>query len=52
MDWKYEQEVRYLGKKELVPIVIDKIYLGMRVDDIYDDCARTNEVFYGELIKR
>ena len=36
-DWKYEQEVRHLGSEELVPIVIDKIYLGMRIDDIYNE---------------
>ena len=52
MDWKYEQEVRYLGFEELVPIIIDKIFLGMRIDDIYDGNDHTNENFYRELISR
>lgn len=51
-DWKYEQEVRHLGSEELVPIVIDKIYLGMRIDDIYNEGDHTNEDFYTELITR
>lgn len=52
VDWKYEQEVRHLGFEELVPIVIDKIYLGMRIDDIYNEGDCTNENFYRELIER
>lgn len=51
-DWKYEQEVRHLGSEKLVPIVIDKIYLGMRIDDIYNEDDHTNENFYRELITR
>lgn len=51
-DWKYEQEVRYIGLKELVPIEIDKIYLGMRIDDLYDNNDTSNETFYRELINR
>lgn len=51
-DWKYEQEVRHLGTKELVPIIIDKIYLGMRIDNMYNESDSTNEIFYRELIKR
>lgn len=51
-DWKYEQEVRHLGSEELVPIVIDKIYLGMRIDDIYNEDDHANENFYRELIIR
>lgn len=51
-DWKYEQEVRHLGSEELVPIVIDKIYLGMRIDDIYNEDDHINENFYRELISR
>lgn len=52
IDWKYEQEVRHLGHEKSVPIVIDKIYLGLRVDDIYNPEESTNETFYRELIKR
>jgi hypothetical protein len=52
MDWKYEQEVRHLGTEEYVPIVIDKIYLGMRIDDMYNQGDHTNENFYRELITR
>lgn len=52
VDWKYEQEVRHLGMKELVPIVIDKIYLGMRIDDMYNESDHTYENFYRELISR
>lgn len=51
-DWKYEQEVRRLGSEELVPIEIDTIYLGMRIDDIYNEDDHTNENFYRELIAR
>ena len=51
-DWKYEQEVRHLGKEDMVPIVIDKIYLGMRIDDMYNEGDHTNENFYRELITR
>lgn len=51
-DWEYEQEVRHLGKEELVPIVIDKIYLGMRIDDMYNESDHTYEAFYRELISR
>ena len=51
-DWKYEQEVRHLGKEKLVPIVIDKIYLGMRIDDMYNEDDHTNEDFYRELVTR
>lgn len=50
VDWKYEQEVRHLGKEDFVPIVIDKIYLGMRIDDMYNESDHTNEDFYRELI--
>jgi hypothetical protein len=49
-DWEYEQEVRHLGSEELVPIEIDTIYLGMRIDDIYNEEDHTNENFYRELI--
>lgn len=51
VDWKYEQEVRHLGTDELVPIVIDKIYMGMRIDDMYNEGDHTNEDFYRNLIK-
>lgn len=50
-DWKYEQEVRHLGTEESVPIVIDKIYLGMRIDNMYGD-DNSEEVFLRELINR
>ncbi|MBR3656139.1 MAG: DUF2971 domain-containing protein [Prevotella sp.] len=49
-DWKYEQEVRHLGTEEFVPILIDTIYLGMRIDDMYNDNDHTNEDFYRELL--
>ena len=52
IDWKYEQEVRHLGKDKYVSIVIDKIYLGMRVDDMYNESDSTNEDFYKKLINR
>ena len=52
MDWKYEQEVRYLGSEELIPIKIDRIYLGMRIDDLYNENDHANENFYRELITR
>lgn len=51
IDWKYEQEVRHLGSEELVPIEIDRIYLGMRIDDMYGH-NNSEEVFFRELIKR
>ena len=44
--------LRHLGHEKSVPIVIDKIYLGLRVDDIYNPEESTNETFYRELIKR
>lgn len=50
-DWKYEQEVRHLGTEESVPIVIDKIYLGMRIDNMYGN-DNTEEIFLRELINR
>lgn len=37
VDWKYEQEVRYLGPEKFVPIEIDRIYLGMRIDNMYSN---------------
>lgn len=52
VDWKYEQEVRHLGTDELVPIEIDKIYLGMRIDDMYNNDDHANEEFYRKLITR
>ncbi|MBR5698454.1 MAG: DUF2971 domain-containing protein [Prevotella sp.] len=52
IDWKYEQEVRHLGQEESVPIVIDKIYLGMRIDNMYNENDNTYESFYTDLIKR
>lgn len=52
VDWKYEHEVRHLGTETYVPIVIDRIYLGMRVDDMYNEEAESNESFYRELLKR
>lgn len=51
VDWKYENEVRHIGEEEYVSIVIDKIYLGMRVDDMYTK-DNTFENMYRELIKR
>lgn len=51
IDWKYEREVRYLGPEILVPIVIDRIYLGMKIGDIYGDDA-SEEVFIRNLINR
>ena len=51
-DWAYENEVRYLGPKNLVPIKIDKIYLGMKIDSLYEDEEKTNEEFYRNLITR
>lgn len=51
-DWKYEQEVRHIGEEEdYVSIVIDKIYLGMRVDDMYKE-DKTFENMYRKLITR
>lgn len=51
VDWKYENEVRHIGEEEYVSIVIDKIYLGMRVDDMYTK-DNTFENMYRELITR
>ena len=51
-DWAYEHEVRYLGPKKFVPIKIDKIYLGMKIDSLYEDEEKTNEEFYRNLITR
>ncbi len=50
-DWKYEQEVRHIGEEDYVSIVIDKIYLGMRVDNMYKE-DNTFENIYRELITR
>lgn len=54
-DWHYEEEVRYIGEFEgenkTVPIVIDKIYLGMRIDNMYGN-DNSEEVFLRELINR
>lgn len=50
-DWKYEQEVRRLGSEVLVPIVIDRIYLGMRIDNMYGN-DNSEEIFLCELINR
>lgn len=51
-DWAYEQEVRHLGSEKKVPIIIDKIYLGMRIDNIYEGNDNSNEEFYRTLIVR
>ena len=51
-DWAYEHEVRYLGPKDLVPIKIDKIYLGMRIDNLYENEGKPNEEFFRNLIAR
>jgi hypothetical protein len=48
-DWKYEKEVRHIGIEEYVPIKIDKIYLGMRVDDMYTE-DNTFENMYRKMI--
>lgn len=54
-DWHYEEEVRYIdvfeGENKTVPIVIDKIYLGMRIDNMYGN-DNTEELFLRELINR
>jgi hypothetical protein len=51
IDWKYEQEVRYIGSEKLVSIEIDRIYLGMRIDNMYGNDT-SEEVFLRELINR
>ena len=51
IDWKYEQEVRHISSGKYVPIVIDKIYLGMRIDNLYAN-DNSEEVFLRELINR
>lgn len=51
-DWAYEHEVRYLGSKDFVPIKFDKIYLGMRIDNLYKDEGKPNEEFFKNLITR
>lgn len=51
VDWKYEDEVRHVGSTKFVPIKIDKIYLGMRIDDLYESQNRNRE-FYKNLIDK
>lgn len=51
-NWKKEQEYRYLGSKKYIPIKIVKIYLGMKIDNLYDNDDNLNEKFYRNLIGR
>lgn len=52
VDWEYENESRFIGNNKFEEIVIDKIYLGMKIDDIYDIEGSPNEAFYKKLITR
>ena len=54
-DWGYENEVRYIKQmdnEQTVPIVIDKIFFGMRIDDMYNPSDHTNQKFYKDLVNR
>lgn len=51
-EWSYENEVRHIGDEEFVPIIIDKIFIGMRVDNMYDHSAKHNGSFYKNLINK
>lgn len=55
VDWKYEKETRFLKEMrddKFVDIIIDKIYFGMRIDDMYNEADQVNHTFYKELVNR